>query len=256
MLALRLGQALRRKLERWLTDATEAGLDEESINALFASSFRELPTLNLVWIMDDHTNGTSSGGISPYAERGAVVHTYYSQHMMRTIEQHGSAKPWRSWRPLRHEHKLPAGPVRGVANIHRAKPVRDQALLNLLLASEAQCGVRRQYEPTRGESVRVPERYEREGDVRDLTVLLDPAHSRDIPDSQPGVDGPLLPRPAIWAPGLENEMTPVAQRASDSSQRRAPLGVGEEDLGHVPRHHRNVGTQGWQRGGVTMDPGD
>jgi GntR family transcriptional regulator len=35
-------QALRRKLIRWLTDATEAGLDEQSINALFSSSFREV----------------------------------------------------------------------------------------------------------------------------------------------------------------------------------------------------------------------
>jgi DNA-binding transcriptional regulator YhcF (GntR family) len=35
-------QALRRKLLRWLTEATEAGLDEQSINALFSSSFREV----------------------------------------------------------------------------------------------------------------------------------------------------------------------------------------------------------------------
>ena len=102
-----------------------------------------LPALNLMWIMNDHTNGTSPGGISPeahvadndlavgkivdtishskywkdsaifiieddsqngvdhvdghrnptlvvspYAKRGTVVHTYYSQlNAMRTIEQ-------------------------------------------------------------------------------------------------------------------------------------------------------------------------
>ncbi len=103
----------------------------------------DLPALNLMWIMNDHTNGTSPGGISPeahvadndlavgrivdtishskywkdsaifvieddsqngidhvdghrnptlvvspYAKRGTVVHTYYSQlNVMRTIEQ-------------------------------------------------------------------------------------------------------------------------------------------------------------------------
>lgn len=35
-------QVLQRKLARWLGEATAAGLDEESISALFASSFREL----------------------------------------------------------------------------------------------------------------------------------------------------------------------------------------------------------------------
>ena len=102
-----------------------------------------LPALNLMWVMNDHTSGTSPGGISPeahvadndlalgrivdtishskdakdsaifvveddsqngvdhvdghrtptlvlgpYAKRGAVVHTYYTQlNVMRTIEQ-------------------------------------------------------------------------------------------------------------------------------------------------------------------------
>ena len=35
-------QALTRGLTRWLTEATEAGLDEEGIAALFASVFRDL----------------------------------------------------------------------------------------------------------------------------------------------------------------------------------------------------------------------
>ena len=104
---------------------------------------KNLPTLNLMWLMDDHTDGTVPGGltpsaevadndlalgrivdmishspywrdtaafvveddsqngvdhldghrnetlvISPYAKRGAVIHTYYSQlNIMRTIEQ-------------------------------------------------------------------------------------------------------------------------------------------------------------------------
>jgi YVTN family beta-propeller protein len=117
--------------------------------AMFAQDFagyeknNNLPALNLMWVMNDHTAGTSAGGISPeahvadndlavgrivdtishsqywkdsaifvieddsqngidhvdghrnptlvispYAKRGAVVHTYYSQlNMVRTIEQ-------------------------------------------------------------------------------------------------------------------------------------------------------------------------
>jgi YVTN family beta-propeller protein len=117
--------------------------------AMFGNDFadyvknNDLPNLNLLWVMSDHTNGTSPGGISPeayvadndlalgrivdtishsnywkssaifvieddsqngvdhvdghrnptlvispYARRGAVVHTYYSQvNVMRTIEQ-------------------------------------------------------------------------------------------------------------------------------------------------------------------------
>jgi GntR family transcriptional regulator len=35
-------QALRRGLTRWLTEATEAGLDEEGIAALFASALHDL----------------------------------------------------------------------------------------------------------------------------------------------------------------------------------------------------------------------
>jgi DNA-binding transcriptional regulator YhcF (GntR family) len=35
-------QALKRGLTRWLTEATEAGLDEEGIAALFASAFHDL----------------------------------------------------------------------------------------------------------------------------------------------------------------------------------------------------------------------
>jgi GntR family transcriptional regulator len=35
-------QALKRRLTRWLTDATEAGLDEEGIAALIASAFHDL----------------------------------------------------------------------------------------------------------------------------------------------------------------------------------------------------------------------
>jgi DNA-binding transcriptional regulator YhcF (GntR family) len=38
--------SLRRKLVRWLTEATDAGLDEESINALFASSVRDARAAN------------------------------------------------------------------------------------------------------------------------------------------------------------------------------------------------------------------
>lgn len=34
-------EPLRRDLRRWLTDARTAGLDEESIEALFVSTFRE-----------------------------------------------------------------------------------------------------------------------------------------------------------------------------------------------------------------------
>ncbi len=33
-------EPLRRELERWLTEAREAGLDDESIEALFMSAFR------------------------------------------------------------------------------------------------------------------------------------------------------------------------------------------------------------------------
>ena len=35
-------QALKRRLTRWLTDATEAGLDEEGITALIASALHDL----------------------------------------------------------------------------------------------------------------------------------------------------------------------------------------------------------------------
>jgi GntR family transcriptional regulator len=38
---LRDQQALTRRLTRWLSDATEAGLDEEAIAALFASALHE-----------------------------------------------------------------------------------------------------------------------------------------------------------------------------------------------------------------------
>ena len=41
-------QALRRKLVRWLTEATDAGLDEQSIAALFSSSFREVRTKGVI----------------------------------------------------------------------------------------------------------------------------------------------------------------------------------------------------------------
>jgi GntR family transcriptional regulator len=41
-------RALRRKLTRWLAEAVEAGLDERSINALFASSFHELQTKGVI----------------------------------------------------------------------------------------------------------------------------------------------------------------------------------------------------------------
>ena len=34
-------EPLRRELDRWLTKARRAGLDEESIEALFSNSFRE-----------------------------------------------------------------------------------------------------------------------------------------------------------------------------------------------------------------------
>ena len=40
---LRDQQALKRRLARWLADATEAGLDEEAITALFASALHDLP---------------------------------------------------------------------------------------------------------------------------------------------------------------------------------------------------------------------
>jgi len=40
---LRDQQALKRRLVRWLTDAAEAGLDEEAIAALFASALHDLP---------------------------------------------------------------------------------------------------------------------------------------------------------------------------------------------------------------------
>jgi GntR family transcriptional regulator len=39
---LRDQQALKRGLSRWLTQAVEAGLDEEGIAALFASAFHDL----------------------------------------------------------------------------------------------------------------------------------------------------------------------------------------------------------------------
>ncbi|MCU1395502.1 MAG: ytrA [Ilumatobacteraceae bacterium] len=35
-------QALRKRLDRWLTDANEAGLDEDRISALFASALHDL----------------------------------------------------------------------------------------------------------------------------------------------------------------------------------------------------------------------
>jgi hypothetical protein len=35
-------QALKRRLARWLTDATEAGLDEEGIAALMTSALHDL----------------------------------------------------------------------------------------------------------------------------------------------------------------------------------------------------------------------
>jgi GntR family transcriptional regulator len=34
-------QALRRKLQRWLVDAADAGLDEDSIQALFSTALRD-----------------------------------------------------------------------------------------------------------------------------------------------------------------------------------------------------------------------
>jgi GntR family transcriptional regulator len=40
---LRDQQALKRRLVRWLAEATEAGLDEEAIAALFASALHDLP---------------------------------------------------------------------------------------------------------------------------------------------------------------------------------------------------------------------
>jgi GntR family transcriptional regulator len=40
---LRDQQALKRRLARWLADATEAGLDEEAIAALFASALHDPP---------------------------------------------------------------------------------------------------------------------------------------------------------------------------------------------------------------------
>jgi GntR family transcriptional regulator len=37
-------QSLRRKLQRWLVDAADAGLDEDSIQALFSTALRDAQT--------------------------------------------------------------------------------------------------------------------------------------------------------------------------------------------------------------------
>jgi GntR family transcriptional regulator len=41
-------QGLRRKLQRWLADAADAGLDEDSIQALFSTALRDAQTTGVL----------------------------------------------------------------------------------------------------------------------------------------------------------------------------------------------------------------
>jgi hypothetical protein len=70
-----------------------------------------------------------------------------------------------------------------------------------------------------------------------------------------GRNSPLLPGAALWAPCLEHEVTAVAQGAMNAAERRAPFIVGQEHLGNVARHHRDIGIEIRQCDRVTMEPG-
>jgi len=157
---------------------------------------------------------------------------------------------------LGDEDVLAAGPVGGFADVEDQVARGGQARGHLVAAAEAQRGDRGDDRAVSSEGVRVAEGDEREVHRGDLAAVLDRAGARDVEGDRGGIRRPFLPGAAFGAPGLEDQVAVRAQRGPDRPQDPRPVLVGEEDLGHVPGHDREIGGGGRRRGGAAVDPGD
>jgi hypothetical protein len=123
---------------------------------------------------------------------------------------------------LGQEDVLAARAIWRISNVDGGEPVAGESVLNLCSTAEPERRVGPHRQAVRGERVRVSEGNVRQRDPGDLSALLDIADARNGPDDRAGLGGPVLPGTAFWAPGLEYEVAPAAQRASNAAQRRAP----------------------------------
>jgi len=157
---------------------------------------------------------------------------------------------------LGDEDVLAAGAVGGLADVQDPVARGGQARGHLVAVAEAQRGAGGDDRAVGSEGERVAEGDEREVHRGNLAAALDRASARDVEGTRGGIGGPFLPGTAFGAPGLEDQVAMRAQRGADRPQDAAPVLVGEEDLGHVPGHDRQIGAGGRGRGGVAVDPGD
>jgi DNA-binding CsgD family transcriptional regulator/tetratricopeptide (TPR) repeat protein len=168
----------------------------------------------------------------------------------------GMAAPFGSKVLLGDEDVLAAGAVGGLPYIQDLVARGGQARGHLVAAAEAEGGLGGDDGAVGAEGVRVAEGDEREVDRGDLAAVLDQAGARDVEGDRGGACGPFFPGPALGAAGLEGQVAAWAQGGPDRLQGLVPFLVGEEDLGDVPGHDREVGAAGRGRGGIAVNPGD
>ena len=104
------------------------------------------------------------------------------------------------------------------------------------------------------EPVAVPERHQRQRHVGHLGAQLDLTHAGHRTPHRLTV--PLLPRAPLGAPGLEDQVPARPDGRVQPAQGGGPVHVGDEDLGDVAGHHREVDLEWRQRGRVAVQPSD
>jgi DNA-binding CsgD family transcriptional regulator/tetratricopeptide (TPR) repeat protein len=175
-------------------------------------------------------------------------------------QHHGAlSASWRissTGREAGDEDVLAAGAVGGWPDVEDLVTRGRQARGDLVAAAEAEGGFGGDDGAVGAEGVGVAEGDEREVDRGDFAAVLDRAGTRDVEGDRGGAGGPLLPGPVPRAAGLEHQVAARAQSGSYRPQGLVPVLVGEEDLGDVPGHQREIGAGGRGRGGVAVDPGD
>jgi len=106
------------------------------------------------------------------------------------------------------------------------------------------------------EDERLPKRDEWWCDFGDLYPVEDPSDADHLNSALGGMPGPGPPRLLGRIPCLEHEQSPWLQARPSRREGRHPAFLGEEHLGHVPRHRHHVDREGWQGGYVSGDPAD
>jgi hypothetical protein len=157
---------------------------------------------------------------------------------------------------LGQEHELEARAVRSIANVLDDEARLRQPSGDLVAAPEPKGGVGDHLDAIPLKPEHLTERDQREVDVGQVGPGRDASRVARLELAVGQLPRPPLPSAPSRVPSLEHQPASWAQRVVRGGERPTPLPVGDEDLRHVARHHREVDLQRWQVRHRAVDPPD